>query len=184
MNTVESRLETLQSAIRCALPALGSIPAAVSVQAALETALDASLTEERLPAFVSCFNLPYRELGANVKHAHPAQKAKWVKRYRRDCAITFGVAKSGRVGLPLERASLVFDWYLGDNALMRDGCYYPRDRGNAQDSLKAAIDALVDAGILIDDNAQRVLSIHCNLLTDPAVVKTRAEIVVRVYKEA
>lgn len=46
------------------------------------------------------------------------------------------------------RVSIVLRWYKRAS----DGCYRAQDAGNAIYSLKAFIDGLVDAGLLIDDD--------------------------------
>lgn len=55
-----------------------------------------------------------------------------------------------RVTAPMfERATIRTEWFLGP----APGRYHPRDEQNANSSLKAAVDAIVDAGIIRDDCA-------------------------------
>jgi hypothetical protein len=184
------KLQGLQSAVEIALLTMEDMPAAAPLQTALSAALTVSqmqpISVERPCAFVSAFNLPPIELSPNKSpqtEAQAARRNRAKQRYKRDCAITFGVARSGRLGLPLPCCSIVFDWYLGDNPLLRDACYFPNDKDNALASLKSAIDALKDAGIIVDDNSNRVVNLTCNLITDPKIVQRRAEIVVKIYAE-
>jgi Holliday junction resolvase RusA-like endonuclease len=95
--------------------------------------------------------LPFAELSPNAR-CHWAAKARKVKEYRQLAAWVMKLAKltpvDGRVLIDLE-------FYL---CRVDDGkfFYYPKDEDNARAAMKAAQDALKDAGIVAGDGKKNV----------------------------
>ena len=87
-------------------------------------------------------DLPPRELSPNFR-SHWAKKAKAVKYYREQAWARARI-EAPRPFLEWKRATLRTTWYLPDARR--------RDPDNLMASLKAAIDGLVDARVLADDN--------------------------------
>ena len=90
---------------------------------------------------------PGRFCSPNFK-GHWSKKAKDGKQSRDDTYLSL----KGVTTVKLERAIVSVKWYRGKAT----GLYRPRDKQNAIASLKWAIDGAIDAGILPDDNADRL----------------------------
>lgn len=72
------------------------------------------------------------------------------------------------------------DWYMGNKSF-----YCPMDNQNAVSSLKAAIDGIVDAGIIEDDNRKIVKAIHpVNLYRTRKEHQGRSEVVFTIRRVA
>lgn len=101
--------------------------------------------------------LPPRELAQNYR-GHWAK----IHRVRKDYRFTvFVIARQsisqfpGKLTLPLDKIKVETTWYTGTKK--RDGLYRPRDYDNAMGSLKTLHDALVDAGIVRDDDFKHLV---------------------------
>jgi crossover junction endodeoxyribonuclease RusA len=98
------------------------------------------------PLLVAELAFPPLELNPNAR-VHRHAKATVVKRYRQDAAAVWAGARNarGRQGLPLDGGTLWAHFYEPDRR--------KRDGDNLLAALKPAIDGMVDAGILVDDDA-------------------------------
>lgn len=96
------------------------------------------------------FQLPPIECSPNWK-GHWAKKARAVKTYRTDCA--WSAVNHGYGALMFESAVLSVE-YRAHRGIK--GRYCALDVQNAMASVKATVDALVDARILVNDSAKRV----------------------------
>lgn len=102
---------------------------------------------EKAPAlsFVVDLPLPCKILSPNVR-AHWAVKAAATKRHRTDAGFLFKIAKpKGWKPVPVE-ISVEYRCPKGSAG------YVAHDEQNAKSSLKAAVDAMVDAGIIPTDS--------------------------------
>lgn len=102
-------------------------------------------------------DLPYTAppLTANQR-LHWAPKAELVKQIRGDVAT---LARSKRLPLGLDRIEVTLHWQAPDRRR--------RDSDNLYPTLKACIDGLRDAGVVVDDDSTRVTS-NCVVHEGPA----------------
>ena len=106
--------------------------------------------------------LPLRDLSPNgYKHWRKVSAAK--KAHRDECSLIAVNALDKFTGWPesefIARVSMI--WFMGPNpnevlfgksCKAKDRAYHPLDRQNADASMKAAIDGLVDAGMIWKDD--------------------------------
>lgn len=90
-------------------------------------------------------HLPDRDLNPN-KRLHPMQLYA-AKRNAKEEAIAL-VLKQGKPAVPYERATITITWVAKDKRR--------RDCDNLFAALKATIDGLVEAGLIVDDSAMHV----------------------------
>lgn len=108
------------------------------------------------PAFLFEVDLPLppKMLSPNVS-AHWAVKARAVKKYREDCGVLVKMAMRKAKALssgPAERAVVDIEYRCHRESFG----YAAKDTQNAISALKAAIDGMVDAGVVKSDSAKRV----------------------------
>ncbi len=80
----------------------------------------------------------------NPRHWRIRQQA--VKTYREECAWSYHAAKLPRYETTITIHS---DWYMPRKR--EKGVYKPEDKFNAAGALKSAVDALIDAQVVMDD---------------------------------
>lgn len=107
------------------------------------------------------FGLPPEEVSPNARPHHMA-KARAVKKYKADCILIlrrkWNHPKFERVRVTLTfRTAFRTGVSMGKVKRIPDRCYRTEDRDNGISSVKAAMDAIVVAGILPDDKAEHVL---------------------------
>jgi len=101
--------------------------------------------------------LPPIGCSPNVGRCHWGPESKARRQQRMECAYRATRAKQA-TGFPcLRRARIHVVFFMGKRDLLPSTAFYrPRDRQNAIASIKGAVDGLVDARVLIDDD-HRVL---------------------------
>lgn len=102
--------------------------------------------------------LPPAECSPNFR-GHTKRRATAVARYRQEAFYAYRAAKLPALATPI---TLHWDWYVARPESMRErylsaGGYVPRDDDDAIGSVKAARDALIDAGCVPDDRAEFVM---------------------------
>ena len=118
------------------------------------------------PAIRVAISLPPKDVAKNAR-AHHHAVARAVASHRAE-AMNAAFGARLRLGLdaPAFRKLVVTaTWYLAP--LRGDGRYRPRDGTNAQDALKAALDGLVDAGLVHDDDDLSVEQMPPTMLRSP-----------------
>lgn len=111
-------------------------------------------------------SLPHKDLSPNAR-PYWAKKAKLVAAYREQAwALTLA---AGGHGLRWERARARATFYWKDSRR--------RDIRNAEHSLKAAYDGIVDAGLIVDDRAEVLTHDATEFAMDAK--RPRVEIVIR-----
>lgn len=95
--------------------------------------------------------LPPKELSPNGR-SYWRKKAEAVKKYRETCATL--MRRSNQGSIP-GRVVIDLDFYLCKVANDKHS-YYPRDEDNARAAMKAAQDALKDAGVIQGDGKKHV----------------------------
>lgn len=112
------------------------------------TSAGASLLVIELP-------LPPRELSSNGSHGHWRKHSTAVSMYRTECYVRARAQMSPvRRDNPPQRVRVSYEVCTkGGRAV---GRYQPRDATNAVAALKAAQDALVSAGALMDDSQRHM----------------------------
>ena len=95
--------------------------------------------------------LPPRALSSNGSHGHWSKKNRAAQDYRLECKIL--ALMDCRVRL-LDRRRMRVSYAFGIKGARKTGVYCPRDIPNALAAFKAGQDALVDAGVLVDDSAK------------------------------
>lgn len=117
---------------------------------------------------IVCLPLPPRELSPNARVSY-WRRAAATRRYRRTAGLT-ALAAAGRR----------LNW---NRAVARATFYWPdqlrRDIRNAEASLKAAYDGIVDAGVLTDDRAGVLAHDQTAFQVDP----TRPRVEIRIIRK-
>jgi crossover junction endodeoxyribonuclease RusA len=106
--------------------------------------------------------LPPSDCSPNA-HVHWRRKATATKFYR-EVARTMAALAKASLDVPVVVET---EWYMGksqvEKATGKTVYYRPRDIQNANSSLKGAIDGLVDAGLIPDDNHKWLQWGRCSL---------------------
>jgi crossover junction endodeoxyribonuclease RusA len=92
---------------------------------------------------IVCLPLPPRELSPNARTSR-WRRIKRTRQYRHTAGLTALAAAECRLGWTRAVAQATFYWPDGQR----------RDIRNAEASLKAAYDGIVDAGVILDDRAE------------------------------
>lgn len=124
-------------------------------------------------------SLPPVECAKNSR-AHHQAAGKAVAAHRLEAKLAAQKARHAAGLTEPAFASIVITaaWYMAPKE--KDGRYRPRDGTNAQDALKAAIDGLVDAGIVVDDTEDLVKQDPPIMLRHPAEHEGRRCVVLRI----
>jgi hypothetical protein len=113
---------------------------------------------------------PSRVLSPNGDRHHWTKVSKAKKEHRSLVAI---LAKNQKAAPILGAVEIQVDWYMGNKTF-----YCPMDNQNAISALKAAIDGIVDAGLIEDDNRKIVKAIYpVNLYRTRKEHQGRSEVV-------
>jgi hypothetical protein len=101
--------------------------------------------------------LPYKEFSPNYlarSVTHQIRRNKLKKRYRQECAVILAAARIPALGaITLHTAFYLWKGDTQAERYARSAYYFPMDSANALSSIKAAIDALQDAGIIENDDS-------------------------------
>lgn len=101
-----------------------------------------------------CFDFPLPPTGCSPNNSggssHWRVKEGARAEYRAECLGYLPPINYHSWGRMFERANIEAQFFLGADP----GRYHPRDEQNASASIKALVDALVDAGYIIDDSAK------------------------------
>ena len=113
--------------------------------------------------------LPAEALSPNGRK-HWSERAKAAKQLRTEFAVSLlaQVRQEGWTDLPLSSATLEIEMRICRKRFGHDGYYRPRDVDNAQASLKSGIDALVDAGVVVDDTAKQLQILQTTIVEVPS----------------
>jgi len=109
-------------------------------------------------------SLPPKGCSPNT-HRHWRKKGDAIRQYRQEA---FACAAQQAGGIRFQRPVRVdHAWYMGksqkESLKVIPPRYRPLDEGNAIAALKAAIDGVVDAGVLVSDSHDRVKWGECSL---------------------
>ncbi len=115
------------------------------------------------PEITVCLPLPPRDLSPNASVSH-WRRAAATRKYRRTAGLTALAAAGCRLNWARAVAQAVFYWPDRQR----------RDIRNAEASLKAAYDGIVDAGVIVDDRADVLTHEPTVFNVDPA--RPRVEI--------
>ena len=124
------------------------------------------INEENITEFTLTIPLPSVILTAQ-QGENRFVKSSLTKQYRETCMLLATSTKhSLKISFPIsKKVRIHHTWYCGKNAYeMAAGAkcakkyrqYRPKDAANAITALKAAIDGIVDAGVLVDDRSDFV----------------------------
>jgi len=120
--------------------------------------------------------LPPRALSSNGQHGHWRKSATARRDYRRDVGlVAASAARSAE--WPVVSGTVCVSLVFGTKGRnTRDGGYRPVDIPNAIAAFKPGFDALVDAGILVDDDARHMTlgTVRIDSKVGPAVRVTVA----------
>ena len=129
--------------------------------------------------------LPPKALSPNFHGSHWFVKDA-TKAYRKAAGWAAKAAMSDRSPffVAFDRATVTATFYCGPTMMTKagvpDGLYRPLDSTNANDSLKAAIDGLKDAGVFPEDDHTRVRMMPPTLLRRKKEHQGRAEVLLEI----
>lgn len=118
--------------------------------------------------------LPPKALSTNGNKGSWRRKHNAVKAYRAACATLLRAGVGRRLSTPVTWHQ---DYYASraDSAL---GLYHPKDEENAISALKAARDALADAGLIASDSRKHLRLGQCRLFSTARECKGPGRVVV------
>jgi hypothetical protein len=130
-------------------------------------------------------DLPPRECSPNFR-GHTRARAKAIARYRQDAYFLFKAAHIPPLRTPVK---IQYTYYLARPATMPEryrlaGLYFPLDDDDAAGAMKAARDALADAGIVPNDGRWHVRQLPVEWRTTKDTHGGRRCVVVRLEEAA
>ena len=112
----------------------------------------------------------------------------WRVRHKADSAARLAAslvaraAKATQGWETAEKARISVDWYMAPRK--GDGCYRPLDVQNAIGALKATVDGLVDAGVVVSDTHRHLSWGEVRLYRNAAEHGGRCELVLTVEHQS